>query len=257
MNKWVLITGASQGIGHEFAKLFAADNYNLALAARDRARLEEVAAEVKTGRGIETRLLPQDLAQPGAARALQEELSRAGITVDILVNNAGFGTQGLFAEVNPKLESDLIQVNVAALVELTRLLLPGMLARRQGRILNVASTAAFQPGPRLALYYASKAFVYSFSCALAEEVAGTGVTVTTLCPGLTRSQFHSRAGLHRPGGFVMMNADEVARIGYRALMKGRPIVVSGWFNWCLTTFSKISPTRLTTKVAGMLNAPGK
>ncbi|MDB6109329.1 MAG: short-chain dehydrogenase/reductase [Pedosphaera sp.] len=252
MKKWALITGASQGIGYEFAKLFAADGYNLAILARDQPRLQQVADELRARHGVTVKVLTKDLAVPGAAKEIFNELEREQFPISILVNNAGFGFKGAFAELALQGELDLIQVNMTALVELTRLFLTPMLARREGRILNVASIAAFQPGPFMSLYYASKAFVYSFSCALADEVAGTGVTVTVLCPGLTHSQFHARAGLTRKHG-LFMNADEVARDGYHALMKGKPVIVSGFMNKLGANIAKALPTRLTTRLAGKMN----
>jgi short-subunit dehydrogenase len=255
MKRWVLITGASQGIGYELAKLFAADGSNLVIVARDQARLVQVAAELGARHGVTVKVLAKDLAAPGAGREIFDELEREQIPISILVNNAGFGFQGVFSKLELQGEIDLIQVNITALVELTRLFVTPMLARREGRILNVASTAAFQPGPFMALYYASKAFVYSFSVALAEELAGSGVTVTTLCPGPTRSQFHARAGMKRSGG-LFMDADEVARDGYRALMKGKPIIVSGWLNKTSASVAKALPTRFTTRLAAKFNRPG-
>jgi short-subunit dehydrogenase len=254
MDRWVLITGASQGIGYEFTKLFAADAYNLVLLARDGPRLQQVADELTARHHVKTKVFVKDLALPGAGREVFDDLERDGIPISVLVNNAGFGIQGPFAAVDLQRELSLIQVDVAAVVELARLFVGPMLTRREGRILNVASTAAFQPGPYMALYYASKAFVYSFSCALAEELAGTGVTVTTLCPGLTRSQFHPRAGLKRHD-ILTMEADRVARIGYQALKNGKPIVVAGWLNKITSSAAKALPTRLTAKVAGRINAP--
>ncbi|MDB6016731.1 MAG: short-chain dehydrogenase/reductase [Pedosphaera sp.] len=254
MKKQALITGASQGIGYEFAKLFAADKYDLVLVARDEARLGEVARELGRLYGVKAKVLSKDLALPGAAREIFDELEREEINVSALVNNAGFGVQGAFVEVALERHRALMEVNMNALVELTRLFLPQMLAQGEGRILNVASTAAFQPGPFAALYYASKAFVYSFSCALAEELTGSGVTVTTLCPGMTRSQFHARAGLKRADGLLMMDADAVAKIGYRALMRGKPIVIAGWLNKVGASVAKALPTPWTAKVAGRLNS---
>ncbi|HWY76463.1 MAG TPA: SDR family oxidoreductase [Verrucomicrobiae bacterium] len=253
IGKWALITGASQGIGYEFTRLFAKDGYNLVLVARDRTRLEEVAAETRASSRATLKVLVKDLASPGAAREILDELDSERIFVSILVNNAGFGFQGRFVDHEIQRDRDLVQVNITALVELARLFLPQMIARREGRILNVASTAAFQPGPFLAMYYASKAFVYSFSCALSQELAGTCVTVTTFCPGLTQSKFHARAGLKRRGGILMMDADRVARIGYRALMRGKPIAIAGILNKLMCAASKASPTWLTARVAGWLN----
>ncbi len=256
MNSWVLITGASQGIGYEFAKIFAARGYNLVLVARDHARLAEVSAELSPRHGITTRIIVSDLARPSAPREIFDELQREQIPISILVNNAGFAIQGPFAQLDlQKAELDLIQVNITSLIELTRRFLEPMLARREGRILNVASTAAYQPGPYMALYYASKSFVLSFTAALAIELNGSGVTATALCPGLTRSQFHSRARLHRPQNFLMMSAEEVAAIGYDALMRRKPVVIAGWLNRLMCAGSKIMPSLLTARIAGKLNEP--
>jgi len=253
MNKWVLITGASQGIGYEFAKLFAADGYHLVLVARDQPRLAQIAADLTARHRVTIKVIARDLASATAAQEIADELQREQIPVSILVNNAGFGVQGPFAEVDLQRHVDLIQVNITSLVQLTHLLLKPMLARREGRILNVASVVAFLPGPFMAMYYASKAFVHSFSCALAQEVAGSGVMVTALYPGLTRTQFQARARLKRAEGFAMMEADEVARIGYRALMRGKPMVVAGWFNRIGVGLFKVMPSGLMARVAGKIN----
>jgi hypothetical protein len=255
MKDWVLITGASQGIGYEFTKLFAADGYPLVLVARDEARLKQIADELPARDGIKVKVLPRDLSLPTAADKIFAELQREQIHVGILVNNAGFGFQGAFVDLDMRKQSDLAQVNITALAQLTHLFVKPMLARREGRILNVASTAAFMPGPFMAMYYASKAFVQSFSQALAEELAGSGVTVTTVCPGLTRSQFQARAGLKRTEGFPMMEADQVARIGYRGLMRGKRLVVTGWINRLVVGISGVIPLRWMTWGAGRLNRP--
>lgn len=252
VKRWALITGASQGIGLEFAKLFAAEGWNVALLARDEARLNLIADELRARHGVETKVVVKDLSRMNAAREVFDAMQTANITVNALVNNAGFGFQGAFDEIDLQKHSDLVQVNITSLVDLTHLFLKPMLERREGRILNVASTAAFQPGPYMAMYYASKAFVYSFSCALAHEVKGTGVSVTTLNPGMTRSEFHARAHMKR-SGFPMMNADEVAKMGYRAMMSGRSIVTAGVFNKIMTVLAKATPTRLITPVAARIN----
>ena len=192
MNPTVLITGASGGIGEQLARLFAAHRYDLVLVARSVDKLQSLSAELARAHGIQSRVLPADLADPGAPPRLFEALQDAAI--DVLVNNAGFGARGAYAQIDYQLEARMIQVNVAALAHLTRLFLPGMLARRTGKILNVASTAAYVPGPFMAVYYASKAFVLSFSEALAEEVQGSGVTVTALIPGPTETNFAAIAG---------------------------------------------------------------
>ena len=255
MKDWVLITGASQGIGYEFAKLFAADDYPLVLLARDETRLKQIADELSACHSVKVKVLPHDLSLPAAADEIFAELQREKIHVGILVNNAGFGFKGAFVDLDWRKQSDLVQVNITALAQLTHLFVKPMLARREGRILNVASTASFMPGPFMAMYYASKAFVLSFSQALAEELAGSGVTVTTVCPGLTRSQFQARAGLKRTEGFPMMEADTVARIGYRGLMRGKRLVVTGWINRLVVAISGVIPLRWITWAAGRLNRP--
>jgi len=246
MNDWALITGASAGIGCELARLFAADRHNLILVARDQARLDALAAELRAQHGIQTRVLAQDLAAPAAAQKIFDALRDTPVSV--LVNNAGFGVFGLFAEEDLRAQTEIIQVNVTALMELTHLFVRPMLARRRGRILNVASTAAFQPGPTVSVYYASKAFVYSFSYALADELAGSGVTVTTLCPGGTRTEFFARAG-HRPmHGAALMDARIVAQIGYRGLLRGQRVVIPGALNRIASLIAKRLPARLTSPV---------
>jgi uncharacterized protein len=254
MSKWALVTGASQGIGHEFAKLLAEDGYDVVLVARDKSRLEQIAGELRAQHGRNVKVIAKDLGLAAASQEIFDELQREGIFVGVLINNAGFGFQGAFSDLDLEGHRYLMRVNMTALMELTHLFLKPMLQRREGRILNVASTAAFLPGPYLDLYYASKAFVYSFSSALSEELKGSGVTATVLCPGLTKSQFHARASLKRPASkWLMMEAGDVARIGYRAMMKGRPIVVAGWFNRLGCCFAKAMPTRLMCQIAGAVN----
>jgi short-subunit dehydrogenase len=253
MNEWALITGASQGIGAEFARWFAARNYNLILIARDEARLRQLAAELTARHGIQAKVLAKDLSCIAAAPEVFTELQAAHIEVSVLINNAGFGQAGPFAQGELQKQLDLVQVNITTLAQLTHLFVKPMLARRQGRILNVASIAAFQPGPFMAMYYASKSFVLSFSCALARELAGSGVTVTALCPGLTRSEFHARAGMKRAAPFLFMNADAVADIGGRALLAGKPLVVAGLLNRLGASFAKALPIRFTSWIAEKVN----
>jgi len=222
-----LVTGASAGLGAEFAKLCAAGGYDVVLVARTASRLDQLAADLVKTFGVDARPLPADLADPAAPAAIFAQL--AGKPVDILINNAGFGVRGPYAETDWARDSGLMQVNMAALAHLTKLFLPEMIRRRTGRILNIASTAAFVPGPFMALYYASKAFVLSFSEALANEVQGAGVTVTVLCPGPTRTEFAQAAGIGDSDLFHgrTMGAAEVARIGYDAMMAGKSSVIAG------------------------------
>src|SRR5580704_272179 len=217
-----LITGASGGIGEELARIFAAHKHDLVLVARTEDKLQSLSAELSRAHGIQSRVLAADLSDPAAPPRLFQALQDQRVTIDALVNNAGFGMRGAYAEVDYEIEARMIQLNVAAVAHLTRLFLPGMLERRSGKILNVASTAAFVPGPFMAVYYASKAFVLSFSEALSNEVQGTGVSVTVLCPGATRTEFAQAAGIADSELFrgPVMGGAEVAQIGYDAMMAG-------------------------------------
>ena len=248
--KTALVTGASSGIGLELARLFAQDGYNLVLVARGAPKLEDLARELRAKHDVAVTVLAKDLASPAAPGEIFDELQRADIAVDILVNNAGFATYGLFSETDLQREMDLLQVNVVALTHLAKLFLPPMMARQSGKILNVASTAAFQPGPLMAVYYASKAYVLSFSEALSCECAGSGVTVTALCPGPTRSGFQERAAMTESKLVQgdIMDAATVAAQGYAALMRGKRCVVPGLSNQCWGLAAKLLPTGMTLKL---------
>ncbi len=246
MSNWTLITGASSGIGLELAKLFAADRFNLVLVARDETRLNQLAAELQTRHDVQVKILVKDLTSATAAREIFDALQDTPISV--LVNNAGFGLYGPFAKTDLSAQTGMTLVNMTALVQLTHLFLQPMLARGNGRILNVASTAAFQPGPNVSVYYASKAFVYSFSYALARELENTGVRVTAFCPGTTRTEFFTRAGMRPAGGWLMMDARAAAEIGYRGCLDGRRVVIPGLFNRIGSILAKLAPARLATAV---------
>lgn len=250
----VLITGASGGIGWELAKLFARDSYRLVLVARNRSKLEELAQNLQREFGASAIVLAEDLADLNAPGRIYDTLQRQGIEVDALVNNAGFGDFGPFAETDLKVDLEMMQVNMAALVHLTRLFLPGMVDRKKGRILNVSSMAAFGPGPFMAMYYATKAFVSSFSEAIADELRGTGVTVTALCPGPTRTGFQARAGTERDRlASEFMEAGVVARIGYRGLLAGKAVVIPGLRNRLIALLVKLIPRRLATRLVRMIH----
>ena len=226
-----LITGASSGIGLELAHLFAKDGYDLVLLARNSTRLETLARELQSKYEICTMVIVQDLAGPAAAEAIVQQLRRNSIEIDVLVNNAGAQVYGEFAESSLAEQLAVIQVNTAALVHLTHLLVPGMILRGRGRILNVGSTGSFAPGPLNAVYCATKAFVLSFSQAIGAELADTGITVTALCPGATNTAFAARHGMQDVRIFrYAMAPVRVAKAGYRALQKGRPLVVAGFGN---------------------------
>ncbi|MEM8638533.1 MAG: SDR family oxidoreductase [Cyanobacteria bacterium P01_G01_bin.54] len=239
-----LITGASSGIGRALATCFAQNGYQLVLIARDVPKLNQVAGQLTQQYRVPVKVLPQNLARLGAANAIAGQLKEAQITIDILVNNAGFGGFGYFWQRETAQELAMIQVNAMALTHLTRLLLPEMIAQGQGRILNVASTAAFQPGPLMAVYYATKAYVLSFSEALANELQGTGVSLTVLCPGPTASGFQQAAQMEASRlvkARKLMDAQTVAQAGYAGLMRGQVVVVPGLRNQVLAFSIRFLP----------------
>jgi uncharacterized protein len=236
-----LVTGASVGIGKELARVLAAD-HDLILTARREPELRALAAELAPAA---CHVFPADLADPAAPRVLFDAVSAAGLTVDVLVNNAGFGHLGPFADADPGKALRMIQVNVTALTELTGLFLPGMRSRGRGRILNVGSVAGFQPGPFMAVYYATKAYVNSFSEALWSELRGSGITVTCLAPGRTESEFATAAGFEvRAGGGSVADTRSVAEAGVRGLMRGKRMVVTGFWNRVLLFAERFAPRGL-------------
>src|ERR1017187_2582683 len=248
-----LVTGASAGIGAELAKLCAADGCNVVLVARDAERLAHLASDLVRAHHIQARVLAADLSNPLAPAQVFEQLQSTPI--DILINNAGFGLRGAFAETDWAAHARLIEVNMTAPAHLTKLFLPGMLQRKRGRILNVASTAAFVPGPFMAMYYASKAFLLSFSESIANEVKDTGVTVTVLCPGPTRTEFFEHAGI---GGSKLlqsrvMTAADVASEGYRATVAGKTQVIAGARNRWLMRGVRIVPRGMLAGFTRRLN----
>jgi len=252
-----LITGASGGLGAEYARLFAADKHDLILVARRRDRLEALARELTAAHAVKALVVPADLAVPDGATHVIEEVRRAGLHVDFVVNNAGFGTSGAFVALDLARELEMIRVNIISLLTLTRSFLPAMVARRRGRILNIGSTAGFPPGPYMAVYYASKAFVNSFTEALSYELRSSGVTVTLSCPGATDTEFSNVAGnshslLFRLGAAP---AATVAKQGYRAMMKGKPMVIHGLKNKLTVQSLRISPRSLARAVAASMNPP--
>ena len=227
-----LITGASSGIGRQLAHLFGRDGSDLILTARSQDKLHALAEVLQSEYGVEAQVLPLDLSHPDAAQAAFDRLQADGLEVDVLVNNAGFGARGAFAELDLDRQLDMIRLNVTALTHLTRLFLPGMLKRHRGGILNVASTAAFQPGPKMSVYYATKAYVLSLTEGLAEELSETGVAVSCLAPGPTQTRFSSRAGMQDTMLFKQgtMKAERVAQAGYRGFRAGKTLIVPGLQN---------------------------
>lgn len=245
-----LVTGASSGIGTELALELARTGHDLILTGRDAGRLNAAADRVRAaGAAVET--LTLDLGDPAAVAALMAHLGSRSLAV--LVNNAGFGLSGAVAEASPAELSALLALNVTTLTMLTRAVLPGMVARKAGRILNLASTAAFGPIPGMAVYAASKSYVLSFTEALAVELEGTGVTVTALCPGPTKTRFADRASLEKSKLFQNgMEAPAVAKLGLRALLKGRTVRTAGLANQLLTFSARLAPRKLTARIAGRM-----
>jgi hypothetical protein len=255
----VLITGASSGIGYELAKLFARDHHNLVLVARSADRLAQVSTELQS-HGVTIKTIALDLATQAASKFLFDQLQLEKISIDILINNAGFGSLGEFAQMPEHEVLGQIELNITALTQLTRLFLPPMVVRRNGRIMNVASTAGFQPGPLMAVYYATKAYVISFSEAIANELRDSGVTVTCFCPGATHTGFAKRAGNDKSRLFKQlgaMSADQVALDGYRALMEGRTLAISGTRNWLVAQSTRFTPRKLVTAISRWISEPAQ
>jgi uncharacterized protein len=253
--KTALVTGASSGLGLELAQLFAADGHDVVLVARRKPELEALAARLVAERGVKAHVIAEDLAAAAAPERLFGELGRRGLEIEYLVNNAGFGATGRFVELPLRRQLDMIQVNVATLVHLTGLLVPAMIARGSGRVLNLGSTAGFQPGPGMAVYYATKAFVNSFTEALAFELRGTGVTATVSCPGATATEFGQVAGngrtrLFRGGG---LSAPVVAGHAYRAMMAGRGTIIHGARNKLLIQSQRFAPRATVRAISARLN----
>jgi uncharacterized protein len=251
VSETVLITGASSGIGMECAGIFARQGYNLVLVARDSMRLQAVAEALMNAYGKNITVLPLDLSEPGAPEVLAETLRAEGIAIDILVNNAGIGQYGSLVDASTQTLRALMRTNVVAPTMLMRHIGAGMAERGKGKILNVASLAGFLPGPGMGAYYASKAYLLSLSEAAHHELKSQGVQVTTLCPGMTTSQFHVRAGKPRKGS--MASAQSVAWAGYRGLMRGKRLVVPGIRNKLTVVALRLTPRSWALKIAARIN----
>ncbi len=253
-----LVTGASVGIGREFALRLAADGHRVALVARNEARLKEVKRELEDTYGVQAYVMPADLSDPACPERIQQLAGEENLYVDILVNNAGFGGYGFFHETDLAHELRMIQVNIASLVALTKLFVRPMVTRGSGHIVNVSSTAAFQPGPLQSVYYATKAFVLSFSEAIDNELSGTGVRVTAFCPGPTRTEFHERAGTTTSfRKMKLMTAQDAVREGYEGFRRGKRVVIAGRQNRVLAFGTRFFPRRFTAHVARKMQEAAK
>lgn len=244
MTETALITGASSGIGYELARVFAREKYNLVLVARNEKKLQEIAAELTKAHGVQVTVLAKDVSLLDSATEIYDSLKQKNIAVDVLVNNAGFGDFGFFTETKWEKELEMINLNMTALTALTKLFVGDMVKRKSGKILNVASTASFQPGPLMAVYYATKAYVLSFSEAISNELSGTGVTVTALCPGPTESGFQAAADMKDSKlvkGKKLPTSQEVAEYAYKALMSGKVVAVHGLMNKIMAQSVRYSP----------------
>ena len=264
MNQTALITGASSGIGRALAAQFAAHDYDLILVARNATALDDVGRALSgsprgpdKGRTTSVRVFTADLSVPHSGHVLVDRLKTDNVKVDVLVNNAGFGLQGEFAALPVDRQIEMIQLNTVTLTELTRLLLPAMLERRTGGILNVASTAAFQPGPMMSVYYATKAYVLSLTEGIAEEVTGSGIKVTCLCPGPTESSFAERAGMTNTNlfkGATLMSVEDVAREGFDGWENGKTIVIPGFANRRGVAVVRFAPRQMVRRILKRLNS---
>ncbi|MGB3128475.1 MAG: SDR family oxidoreductase [Dehalococcoidia bacterium] len=254
---YALVTGASSGIGYELAKVLAKDGKNLVIVARSQDKLEELKTEIENKYGTSVRVLPKDLSNPNAPQEIFSELEKDGVNMDVLVNNAGYGVYGMFSETDLREELAMIQVNATSLIHLTKLFLKQMLENKSGWILNVASLCSFLSSPLESVYCASKSLVLHFSEALAHELQGTGVTVTCLCPGLAKTEFHQRAHMEntRVAKRKMMDAAAVAEAGYKALKKGKVVVIPGLIFKTAPLFARFAPRNLVTKVVRSQHEP--
>jgi len=255
MAKTVLITGASGGIGKELAECFAQGGHNVVLVARSEDKLLDLAKGYLKKYGIQATVIAKDVASPGVPGEIFEELKEKGIIIDYLVNNAGFGLYGNFLETQLEEETNMIDINIKALTAMTKLFLPDMVKRGQGGIMNVASLVSFFPGPMMSVYYATKAYVLSFTEALENEVRGTGVIVSALCPGLTSTGFVNRSGmgdskLYQNGG--LMEAKQVAEEGYRAFLQGQTLIIPGARNRFMAFIPRFMPRKMVTHVIGSI-----
>ncbi|MFW5886560.1 MAG: SDR family NAD(P)-dependent oxidoreductase [Bacteroidota bacterium] len=260
MRKTALITGASSGIGLELARVFAEKGNNLVLVARNKKKLDELRVDLQNEYRVLIHVIEKDLSVENAPREVYEEIKKQDIVIDYLVNNAGFGNSGFFHETEWDNDFQMINLNVISLTQFCKLFLKDMVERKNGKIMNVASTAAFQPGPLMAVYYATKAFVLHFSEAIHNELSGKGVTVTALCPGATQSDFLSIARIEDTNlvkGKILPTSREVAVFGYKKMMKGSPVAIHGFLNYLLANSVRFTPRSLVRKIVRKIQDKSK
>jgi uncharacterized protein len=257
--KTALITGASSGIGEGFTKVFAENGYNLVIVARSKDKLELIKSSLEAKHKIKVEVIVQDLSLDDAAKKIYSEVEKRGITINVLVNDAGFGTHGFFYETDFDKEIDMIHVHCVALTGLTKLFLKDMVKRNEGKILNVASTAAFQPGPLMAVYFATKAYILSLSEALANEVNNKNIVITALCPGPVDTPFQEKAhtrNIPLVTNWKLSTADEVARFGYASLMKGKTTAICGTRNFLIAELVRFLPRKTAASISRSLQGSG-
>jgi len=255
-----LITGASSGIGYELTRLFARDAYDLVIVARDEKKLKKMKLDLEKECSVQVFVFAQDLSQPSAAKKVFEKVQSMKLHIDVLVNNAGFGEYGMFTKTDLEKEERMIQVNITALTQLTKYFLPLMVEKKSGKVLNVASTAAFIPGPFMAVYYATKAYVLSFTEALSKELEGSGVTLTALCPGPTQSNFSKNSSSDTSPVFkgkTLPTAKEVAVFGYQSLLNSKVVAIHGISNNILIPLLRFVPRSIVRDVVSTAQKPVK
>lgn len=260
MSKTALITGGSGGIGFELAKLHAKNGDNLILVARSKERLEIIKKDLEEEYGIKVDVITKDLSLSGSTEELYNEVKYMKVKVDYLINNAGFGLFGEFSETNWEKELSMINLNIIALTHLTKSFIRDMKLSGGGRIMNVASTAAFQPGPRMAIYYATKAFVLHFTEALAEELDGTNISITAFCPGATDTQFQKESKMEKTKLVSLMSLDDVVTVskyGFDAMMEGKRIAIPGVIHKISSKSYRFLPRNIITKIVGMIQKEKK
>jgi hypothetical protein len=255
-----LITGASNGIGLELAKIHASKGGNLVLVARNKSKLDELKKELENQYKVSVYIIGKDLSVFNSAQEVYDETYKQNIKIDYLINNAGFGDFGMFVDSDWNKELQMINLNITTLTQFTKLYLQDMVKHRSGKIMNVASTAAFQPGPIMAVYFATKAYVLSFSEAVNNEVSDKGVTVTTLCPGATESGFQAAAAMEESNlvkGRKLPTSKEVAEYGYTAMQKGKTVAIHGLMNWILANSVRFTPRSLVVKITRKIQEKAK